>query len=664
MAAMSDALPPQPPAETILVSGRAITPAAGAEAFGALNIPAEALNPASGRVEEALRALGGLQLFRTSSTRTANPTSEGLTARALSGNAASRIEVTLDGVPLSDPFFGFVSWGALVGQPLAGAQLVRGGGLGGPGALAGTLELTSAMPANAAMLRGGSRDSLEGQGGIATQAAGGALGISGGFSRGDGYKLVEEPGPGDVATRYRQWSLAGTARTQVGALALVARLSGFADQRLRGVEGADIESRGGDASLGATLEGAWRLGLTAHAKLRDFSTVTRTLDSTRTVATTALDQVKTPASGWGVELRAEPPLGEDSALQLGAGYRSAEGRTIERFRFQLGEPTRGRVAGGSQQVASLFLNGSHRATPQLLLTAAGRVDRWRLGAGELSEFDLANGAPTLEEPSDARSGTELSGRLGAVWRPVPAVRLRAAGYRGWRLPTLNELYRPFRAGQDATAANATLNPEHLWGAEASLGWQPLAAVDLSATFFWNRLSDPITNVTLGAGPGNFPGVGFVAAGGRYRQRQNLEAIEAHGVEADARLPLGPFALTASGAWVDAEVKGGGLDGYRPAQAPEFSGSLALGWQRGGWSASAMLRHFGARFEDDQNNRRLPAATTLDLEAAIPLGHMWRVELAAENLTDANVATGFSGSQLERGQPRTLWIGLSWRPAAR
>lgn len=658
---MPDALPPMPPAETIIVSGRAITPAAGSEAFGAVTLSAQALNPASGRVEEALRALGGVQLFRASSTRTANPTAEGLTARGLAGNAASRIDVTLDGAPLSDPFFGFVSWGALIGQPLAKAELVRGGGLGGPGALAGTLAFTSAPPETRALLRGGSRNSLEGQGAIAIPVSGGALGLAGGFSRGDGYLLVADPGPADVAARYSQWSLAGTARAQVGALSLVARLSGFSDRRLRGVEGADIATEGADASLTARLDGNWKLGLVAHAKLRDFATVTRTLDTTRSIATTALDQQKTPASGWGIEAHAEPPLGEDLALQLGAGWREAEGRTIERFRYMAGVPTRGRVAGGSQQVGSLFANGSHRATPELLLTAAARLDHWRLGDGQLTEFDLANGASTLSQNTDSRSGTELSGRLGSVWRPVPAIRLRAAAYRGWRLPTLNELYRPFRAGADATAANPDLAPEHLWGAEASLGWQPIAAIDISATAFWNRLSDTITNVTLGVGPGNFPGVGFVAAGGRYRQRQNLDAITSRGIEADASVPLGPLAITASAAFVDAKVEGGGLDGLRPAQAPELSGSLSAGWEQNGWKASATLRHFGARFEDDQNSRKLAASTTLDLEAAMPLGRAWQLQLAAENITDADIETGFSGSQLERGQPRTLWIGLSWKP---
>ena len=43
--------------------------------------------------------------------------------------------------------------------------------------------------------------------------------------------------------------------------------------------------------------------------------------------------------------------------------------------------------------------------------------------------------------------------------------LRVAGYVGFRVPTLNELYRPFRVGNDVTQANAALRPEKLYGAE-------------------------------------------------------------------------------------------------------------------------------------------------------------------------------------------------------
>ncbi|MFN3370275.1 MAG: TonB-dependent receptor domain-containing protein [Sphingomonadaceae bacterium] len=657
---MADIPPPDPPA--ILVSAPALTPATAGEAFGRLTLGPAELATASGRVEESIRGLGGVQLFRASSTRTANPTAEGLTARGLAGNAASRVLVTLDGAPLADPFFGFVGWGALAGRSLASAELVRGGGLGGSGGLAGTLALASAPPANAGRARGASRGSAELEASLALPVEAGQLGLFGGLSRGDGHLLVAAPGPADAPAAYRRWSLGADAKAEAGALTLTAGLSGFSDRRLRGVVGATIESRGGDARIGLVHAGAWRVEALLHAQLRDFATVNRTLDPTRTIATTTLDQRATPAWGWGGRVELTPPLGPEAALVLGLEGRAAGGETWERFRYVAGQPTRIRRAGGTQATAGLFADGSVRLSDELVLSAAARIDGWRIGAGRLEERDVTSGALTLDEPSPARSGLEPTGRLGLMLRPAeaPALRLRAAAWRGWRLPTLNELHRPFRAGLDATSANPALAPERLWGAEGGIGWQASAGVDLSLTAFANRLSGAIANVTLAEGPGTFPGVGFVAAGGRWRQRQNLRAIDSHGLEADLRIARGPWSLVGSGALVSARVSGGGLDGRWPAQAPRLTGSVALGNAGAGHSARLTLRHQGARFEDDVNDRRLPGATTLDAEAALRLaGRLW-LEAAAENLANARVATGLSGAQFERGQPRTLWLGLALR----
>ena len=655
-------LPPATPA-TIFVDGEAITPAAGSAAFGVLQLSQEELQPVSGRVEDALRQIGGLQLFRPASTRSANPTSEGITSRGFAGNAASRMEVTLDGAPLADPFFGFISWGSLIGQPLQRGELIRGGGQGGPGALTGTLKLSSAVSSQLS-LRGGSRNSYEGNGMLAVPVEGGAFGISGGYSQGDGYLLVKNPGSVDIATKYRQWSLAGTMQGKVGSFDVTARIAGFDDQRLRGVEDADITSSGGDFGVSAVSAATWHPRLVAYAKLRDFSTVTRPIDATRTTANTTLDQMKTPSYGWGFEASVEPPLGERSALQLGVAYRAADGRTEEAATYVAGVPTKGRVAGGDQQVASAFFDGSQRVGDNVLLTASARVDRWRQGDGRIHEFMLGSGVTTIDEISEARSGTEGSGRIGAMWQPASAVFLRAAGYRSWRLPTLNELYRPFRVGANATAANPLLKPERLVGGEASLSYQPLDSVNLSVTGYRNRMDDLIAKVTLGQGPGNFPMVGFVGAGGLYTQRQNVGEIESKGVEAEMKLPVGPFDLRGSLAYAHARVRGGPTDGMRPSQAPELSGSVSLGWSHAGFEVLGTLRHFGARYEDDRNTRRLPAATTIDASIAVPVFESTQLVFSAENLTDSESPVGFSGSQFERGQPRTFWAGVRWVPGRR
>ena len=101
----------------------------------------------------------GFQQFRRSDARSANPTSQGVTLRALGGNASSRALLILDGVPQTDPFGGWVSWPAYDPQRLGAVRVTRGGGSGvdGPGALAGTIELDSAGPDE---LRGADRRSL------------------------------------------------------------------------------------------------------------------------------------------------------------------------------------------------------------------------------------------------------------------------------------------------------------------------------------------------------------------------------------------------------------------------------------------------------------------------------------------------------------------------
>jgi outer membrane receptor protein involved in Fe transport len=203
--------------------------------------------------------------------------------------------------------------------------------------------------------------------------------------------------------------------------------------------------------------------------------------------------------------------------------------------------------------------------------------------------------------------------------------------------------------------------------EAGAEWRPVTGLRLGATVFANRLEDAIANVTLGRGPGTFPGVGFVGAGGEFRKRQNLEAIRARGLELDAALSLGAWSFTGGWSWVDAEVRAAGaastLDGLRPAQTPRHTVSAGAGWSAGNGARAALsARYVGSQFEDDLNDQRLDDAFTLDAAAAWPLTRRIAVELRAENLTDARVETAISGNGIvERATPRTLWIGLRLTP---
>jgi outer membrane receptor protein involved in Fe transport len=186
---------------------------------------------------------------------------------------------------------------------------------------------------------------------------------------------------------------------------------------------------------------------------------------------------------------------------------------------------------------------------------------------------------------------------------------------------------------------------------------------LGATLFANRLEDAIANVTLGRGPGTFPGVGFVGAGGEYRQRRNLEAIEAKGLELDAGYTRGAWSVSGGWSWVDADVAATGaaaaLNGLRPAQTPRHSVSAGAAWAGAdGARLSLGARYVGSQFEDDLNSQRLKSALTLDAAAAWPVAKGMALELRAENIANARVEAAVSGNGLiERATPRTLWVGL-------
>ncbi len=63
------------------------------------------------RLDDILRAqVPGFSLFRRNSSRTANPTTQGVTLRNFGPSGAGRTLVLLDGIPVNDPFAGYVLW--------------------------------------------------------------------------------------------------------------------------------------------------------------------------------------------------------------------------------------------------------------------------------------------------------------------------------------------------------------------------------------------------------------------------------------------------------------------------------------------------------------------------------------------------------------------------
>lgn len=620
------------------------------------------------RIENRLRDEAGLVQFRRSDGRSAHPTSQGVTMRGLGGNASSRALVMLDGVPQADPFGGWVAWTAYDAINLGGISITRGGGSGvdGPGALAGTIALHSEMTNGATGSAAyGSRNSWDFSASAGGQIGGGRVAIDGRYSRGDGFVPVvaAQRGSVDRAAPYEQGGLGLRLRFDAGDNSRIeASLRGFSDRRDRGVDFSDSKVDGVDGSVRFVHDpggGSTQWLALAYAQLRDFDTAFASVAANRNSVVPALYQ-QVPATGLGARVELRPGVDGDNPLRIGADWRRTVGRTEEDYFFAGLVPGRRRVAGGSSDTVGAFAEWtSGDAHDGLLWTLSGRIDHWWLGEGYRRERNVG-GSIITDARFAARQGWEGSGRAGVRWKS-DTFSLRAAAYRGWRLPTLNELYRPFRVGADATAANEMLAPERLWGGEVGAGWDT-GDTKLSVTLFANRLSNAIANVTLGRGPGNFPGVGFVAAGATYSQRQNLEAIDSKGVEVSAEQGLGRVTLRATYAFTDATVDASGsaaaLNGRRPAQIAKHGGSLTLRSNGGGpFGGFAMLRYIGKQNEDDLGLEPLNDALTLDAGVSWRFSDAISIEARGENLFDELVPAAISSSGIvERATPRTLWIG--------
>lgn len=619
------------------------------------------------RLDGALKQVPGVSLFRRNGSEAANPTTQGLSLRSIAPSGAGRALVTLDGVPLNDPFGGWVIWSAAVPEGISSVEIVRGAGAGawGAGALTGVVALSGrdgAAPGLVADVSAGDR-------GVSRSAfalSGDGLVVSGSASHGPQFTPVRGGAREAADSPLDLEAYSGSARLQadLGPAAAALSLAAWREDRQSGLVGAAARAEGASAAL--TLadldgDGGWRLQAWVRgSNLRNSSV---SVGPARAYTLPASDQYATPATGWGVNAAWRMTPGRWS-LEAGADARLSEGQARERFRYQSGAYTRGRESGGRSSVAGLYAEGAW-AGDRVTHSGGVRIDAWSQDRALRRERDIATGAITLESRAPDTSGVRGSVRFGSRLEVADSLAVRAAAYTGFRPPTLNELHRPFRVGNDVTEANPALRPESLSGADFGLEGE-VGAWSWSAGAFFNRLSDPVTNVTLATGPGVFPTAGFIPAGGTLRQRRNAGRIDAWGLEAEARGSVGAAELRAAAAWTDAEVDGGAaapqLTGLRPAQTARLTATAGVAW-RPVESASLELsiRHEGERFDDDLNTRRLKAALSLDARAGWRLSPGAEIYIAAENLADARIQTAVAGDgAASLAAPRTFRMGLSLR----
>ena len=612
--------------------------------------------------DELLMTVPSFDLFRRSSSLGADPSSQGLKLRGIGGTAVSRTLVLLDGVPVNDPYAGWVAWRAFPSLGLERIEVVPGGGaaLYGNYALGGVVQLISRpiTPHTAsAEVEAGSFSTDRFQAHVSDRHGPVGLAVDTELFGSGGYNVVAPAsrGPIDQATPSRHATV--NARVELEARRdLTLTLRGgyyFQDSNLgtqfttATVHRAELS---GSAVWNAGEAGSFALSLFGHSG--DFSQGRARVAAGR-VSEVESGHQDVPTNDVGASLIWQGPslrLGGTHALSVGVDARRISGTTDERL-FPPGvDPTSvmQRVAKGEQRAYGLYAQDVYDISEAVEATLALRYDHWSNVSADRTQL-LRDGSTTATEFPD-RTDEQVSPKLGVRVRALDWLTLRGSAYRAFRAPTLDELYRPFQVGTVLTQANENLEAETLTGGEAGLEVSPGGGVAVRATGFWNELDNPITNVTISPG---------------LRQRQNLGTARIRGIEAsgDWRFTRGWTAGVAY-TFIDATVTDAPanplLVGKRLSQVPKYRGTVSLAYDDPEtFTAGAQVRVHGQQYEDDLNALPLHEAALVDVFAAWHASRTVDVFLGVNNLLDKTYLVGRSGVDTI-GQPIFVHGGLRFQ----
>ena len=664
----------------VLVVARQLSPSANEPVYATTLIDRESLaQSGEARLDDILRSVPGFGLFRRQSSRASHPTTQGVTLRGLGPSGAGRTLVLLDGVPQNDPFGGWIDWSRLPSASLNSVLITRGGGAGpwGNTALAGVIRLSSRTDPGShgwAEVRGDSAASADGT--AAGQIDFGAAQIfaTAHGHRSDGVFLIrkDQRGPVDMRTANRGGWFQGGTHFVVGEDINVSATGNYSEDRyVNGIGLAVSKTRNADGALSVVREGGHdEVSWEAHVYARDgkASSVFSSVDAARTTATPSLDQFNVPSQALGANAIVRIPIAPSATVETGVDVRSVKGATNERFTYIANTFTRLRHAGGEQFVTGGFVEGNWLPIPAVTLTAGGRVDHWQQTDGVRTETIIATGVLARNDAYPDRDGTVGNFRVGARGDVTSTFTLRSLGYSGFRIPTLNELYRPFRVGNDITEANAALNPERLRGIEAGAEWTALPTLKLSGTVFRNWLNNAVGNITVTTTPGLEPTLGVVVpAGGVLRQRRNIDNIVANGFEGEAlwraseRVEFSVRYLL-SVPKVTRNTSQPTLEGLNLAQVAKHQVVLAGTFRpTAAWTFKSELRTSSSQFDDDQNTRLLKSYAVVDLYIDRAITDKASLFFGVENLLNAEIQAGRSADGLVTvGAPLTLSGGLRLR----
>ena len=620
--------------------------------------------------DDQLRQLPGVELFRRSSSLVANPTSQGISLRALGSTSASRTLVTEDDVPLNDPLGGWIHWQEQPELSIQSVELVRGGAsdLYGSSAIGGVVNIIPVRPtSNLAELSStfGGEGTYDNSLLAAAHSGPWNLLVSGGLIGTDGY-IQESPsqrGPVDVASNVHSQNALVLAGRDFANLKLFVRGTGFDESRHNGTPYQINATRLIRYSTGADWQNArstavalrfygsderYRQTFSSISNLPNFGDASCTYRCGETPSKFSY----VPDNELGASAHWSQPFG--AGLLLVAGADAHDVRVWDREQSYTGADALTNLA-DHQRDSAAYVEAmwAHKAWT---LVASSRMDWFQNYDGHETQWNGSTWLPTTTQPPQ-RDERIFDPRLGLSRKLSDHWALTASGFRAFRSPTPSELYRSTQVGNQLTVANGNLLSERATGWEAGLAAQRSWG-SIRSSYFLTQVNRPIAALT--ENPTSSP---------ILLMRENLGQIESRGVSLDYELhPRSWLAFDGGYQFAHAVVSRGTQDlgNWIPEVARNMATlNLRASRPRLG-TISLESRLSGRQFDDDANAYLLHGYFRLDAYASHNfsrnpfgkrlLGSQIEIFAAGENLFNRSIEVSKTPTTT-LGQPRTARAGF-------
>lgn len=614
-------------------------------------------------IDDTLRQSAGFSIFRRSSSRNANPTTQGVSLRGVGASGASRSLVLSDGVPLNDVFGGWVQWARVSSVSIEHVEVLRGGAssLYGDGSLSGAINIIPREAddklAFSAEIFGGTQRTVSGSVFSGFKDANWTFDLTGSRYQTKGYMAVDETKRGIVDSFVGMRSSNYSARIgrQIGdSLSIFVRPSIFGEVRTNGTGLQTNRTHIRQIIFGGEIDlTQFKIPLT-HSRLdwrlfggtQVFDQVFSAVNFARTSESLTRVQ-RVPAQNVGLSAQFTGVY-KIQTFVAGMELRNVRGASDE-IAFSNNAPTAIIGAGGREQAVGIFFQDFAKIGKNLVIAGAMRFDRWR-NFRALSSTRTLSTNQTVTTSFPDRTDKAVSPSISILYHASDEFSLFANASRSFRAPTLNELYRSFRVGNILTLANENLRAERAGNVEAGISFGRKRTY-LRGGAFWTSIDRPVANVTLTSTPALVT-----------RQRRNAGRTRSRGIEIEAETNLKQLNFSFGYLFADSRVasfpSNSTLEGLSIPQVARHQFTFQTRYTDRGWTFALQGRASSSQFDDDLNLFRLEPYFQLDVFIEKTIKSDFRVFAGVENLFNSRYSVGLTPIRTV-SSPLNIRTGLRW-----